>query len=153
MSYGHPWKRPLPLHPWVPLLWGQSRAVAQHNPWDLPSLSTTSQSPSQQIPGNLLRFLLHPGTLKQKPGDASPKTPGYLPSHFLLGWGFSLAPGTLIIPSTFPRLGIGIPGMQLEHSGSISRKTILAGQPIPGMLLMPLEICCSEGNSSQFLRI
>lgn len=82
-----------------------------------------------------------------------PKTPGYLPSHFLLGWGFSLAPGTLIIPSTFPRLGIGIPGMQLEHSGSISRKTILAGQPIPGMLLMPLEICCSEGNSSQFLRI
>lgn len=146
VSHGHPWKRPLPQPPRGCLCsGGQSRAVFQQNPWDLPSLSITSQLPSQQIPGNLFSSDSTLGH-SSRSQETLPKNPRASPFPLFPGWGFSLAPGTFILPSTFPRLGAGIPGMSLERSGLVSSKTISVAEPIPGMPPVPLETLLFRGE-------
>lgn len=122
----------------MPLL----RAVLQQNPWDLPSLSTTSQLPSQHIPGNLLRFLLHPGTLKQKLGDASQK-PRAPPFPLFARLGFFLCSRGVHSSHHLPQTGNWD---SWSAPGSISRKTISGPGPIPRVLPMPLETLLLRGE-------
>lgn len=132
-----PQKRPLPPSPMGAFAQGCSPAKSVGFAFPGHHIPVTFPAHSWESP--FLRFLFHPGTLKQKPGDASQQTQGTsLP--FLPGWGFSLTPGTFILPSTFPRLQTGIPGMQPgPPQAPLAGKSSGGPGPIPRMLLMPLE--------------
>lgn len=98
-------KAPSPTPPWVPLLWGSIQGCfpAKSMGFAFPEHHIPVTFPADSWESPLLRF--HPGTLKQKPGDASQKPQG------------------ISLP-TFPRLGFFLgsrdvrPSQHLPQTGS-----------------------------------
>lgn len=141
VSHGHP--GPSPLTHGCRCSGGQSRAVLQHNPWDLPSLSTTSQSPSSTFLG------ISPGSSStlghsSRSQEMLPKKPRAPPFPLFCQVGlFPWLQGHSLFPAPSPGWELGFLGCSWNTPGPISRKPLWGPGPFLGC---HWRCCCSGGE-------
>ncbi|KAL2295130.1 hypothetical protein Nmel_018283, partial [Mimus melanotis] len=144
VSHGHP--GPSPLTHGCRCSGGQSRAVLQHNPWDLPSLSTTSQSPSSTFLG------ISPGSSStlghsSRSQEMLPKKPRAPPFPLFCQVGlFPWLQGHSLFPALSPGWELGFLGCSWNTPGPISRKPLWGPGPFLGC---HWRCCCSGGGNSR----